>query len=182
MADDDHQKVTETVLELVRKQLRANGMLQFTALTIDEAGEERCIDIDPEFFRNEANKDKLKRKLQRDFRRMGIVRYALVAECWMGQVKPIPLVPVRSENLKHYLTRYIDEYQRRGYSPREGRGRDEIILIQVCDRMRTTLRIWKIDRFPLTGAVRDLIAVDTGGDAAAGFAGRFVNLLEGRAH
>ena len=76
----------------------------------------------------------------------------------------------------------MDDYRRRGYSPREGGGRDEIILIQVCDRMRTTLRIWKIDRFPLTGAVRDLVPVDTGSDAAAGFAGRFVNLLEGRAH
>jgi hypothetical protein len=100
----------------------------------------------------------------------------------MGQVKPIPLVPVRSENLEHYLTRYVDDYRRHGYSPREGGGRDEIILIQVRDRMRTTLRIWKIDRFPLTGAVRDLVAVDTGSDAETGFAGRFVNLLEGRAH
>ena len=70
----------------------------------------------------------------------------------------------------------------RGYSPREGGGRDEIILIQVCDRLRTTLRIWKIDRFPLTGAVRDLVPVETASDAETGFAGRFVNLLEGRAH
>jgi hypothetical protein len=76
----------------------------------------------------------------------------------------------------------MGDYRQRGYSPREGRGRDEIILIQVCDRMRTTLRIWKIDRFPLTGAVRDLVAVDTGSNAEADFAGRFVNLLEGRAH
>ena len=100
----------------------------------------------------------------------------------MGNVKPIPSAPVRSENLAHYLTRYIDEYRRHGYSPREGGGRDEIILIQVCDRLRTTLRIWKIDRFPLTGAVRDLVPVDTDNDAETSFAGRFVNLLEGRAH
>jgi hypothetical protein len=37
-----------------------------------------------------------------------------------------------------------------------------------------------IDRFPLTGAVRDLVPVDTGSDAETGFAGRFVNPLEGR--
>ena len=48
---------------------------------------------------------------------------------------------------------------------------------EVCDRLRTTLRIWKIDRFPLTGAVRDLVPVDTGNNAEADFAGRFVNLL-----
>jgi hypothetical protein len=182
MADDAHQKITETVLNLARQQLRENGALDFSVLTLDEQGREGRIDVDAGFFRSDAAKDRLKRDLRRDFRQKGIIRYALVAECWMGQVKPLPFVPVRTENLEHYLTRYSDDYRQRGYSPREGRGRDEIILIQVCDRLRTTLRIWKIDRFPLTGAVRDLLPVDTGGDAAAGFAGRFVNLLEGRAH
>jgi hypothetical protein len=182
MADDDHQRITETVLKLAREQLRQNGALDFTVLTQDEQGREGRIDIDPGFFRSDATKDRLKRDLRRDSRQKGIIRYALVAECWMGQVKPIPLLPVRTENLAHYLTRYMGEYRQRGYSPREGGGRDEIILIQVCDRLRTTLRIWKINRFPLTGAVRDLVPVDTGSDAETGFAGRFVNLLEGRAH
>jgi hypothetical protein len=182
MADDDHQKIIEHVLGLVREQLRKDGALDFTVLTLDEQGREGRIDVDPGFFRSDATKDRLTRELRRDFRRQGIVRYALVAEGWMGQVKPIPLVPVRSENLAHYLTRYVDDYRRLGYSPREGRGRDEIILIQICDRLKTTLRIWKIDRFPLTGAVRDLVPVDTGSGAETSFAGRFVNLLEGRAH
>jgi hypothetical protein len=105
MADDDHQKIIETVLELVREQLRENGALDFSVLTLDEQGREGRIAIDPEFFRSDATKDRLKRDLRRDFGRQGIVRYALVAECWMGQVKPIPLVPVRTENLEHYLTR-----------------------------------------------------------------------------
>jgi hypothetical protein len=95
--------------------------------------------------------------------------------------KPIPSVAVRSENLAHYLARYVDGYRRHGHSPREGGGRDEIILIRVCDRLRTTLRMWRIDRFPLTGAVRDLVPVETRSGAETGFAGRFVNLLEGRA-
>jgi hypothetical protein len=178
MANDDHQKIIETVLELVRRQLRENGALDFSVLMLDEQGKEGRIDVDLEFFRSDATKDRLTRELRRDFREKGIVRYALVAECWMGHVKPIPLVAARSENLAHYLTRYVDEYRRRGYSPREGGGRDEIVLIQVCDRLRTTLRIWKIDRFPLTGAVRDLVPVDTGSAAETGFAGRFVNLLD----
>jgi hypothetical protein len=100
----------------------------------------------------------------------------------MGHQKPMPSAPVRTENLTHYLDRYADEYRRRGWSPSEGGGRDEIILIQVCDRLGTTLRIWKIDRFILTGAVRDLVPVDTGDDAETTFAGRFVNLLEGQVH
>jgi hypothetical protein len=182
MADDDHQQIIDEVIGLSRKQLKQNGMLDFTVLTIDEQSLTARMDIDTEFFRSEANKDRLKRKLRQDFCEKGVVRYALVAECWMGTMKPMPSAPVRSENLEHYLDRYTDEYHRLGYSPSEGRGRDEIILIQVCDRMRTTLRIWKIERFVLTGAVRDLIPVDPGRDAETGFAGRFVNLLEGQAH
>jgi hypothetical protein len=44
-------------------------------------------------------------------------------------MKPVSSAPVRSESLEHYLDRYADEYHRMGYSPREGRGRDEIILV-----------------------------------------------------
>lgn len=182
MVDVEHQQIIDEVVELARRQLKQNGMLDFTVLTLDELGRTGRMDIDTEFFRCEATKDRLKRELRRDFRRKGIVRYALVAECWMGTMKPIPSAPVRTESLEHSLTRYTDEYHRRGYSPSQGRGRDEIILIQVCDRRRTTLRIWKIDSFLLTGAVRDLIPFDTGSDAETSFAGRFVNLLEGQLH
>ena len=170
------------MLDVVRRQLTESGMLDFTVLTLDEAGREGRIAIDPEFFKSDSTKDRLKRDLRKDFRKKGVVRYALVAECWMGNVTPMFSLPVRREYLEHYLAQYADQYRQRGYSPNEGRGRDEIILIQVCDRMRTTLRIWKIDRFPLTGAVRDLVPFDTGSDAETIFAGRFVNLLEGRAH
>jgi len=180
--DVEHQKIIDEVIGLARQQLKQDGMLDFTVLTIDEQGLPARMDIDTEFFRSEANKDRLRRKLRQDFREKGIVRYALVAECWMGTMKPVSSAPVRTENLEHYLDRYTDEYHRMGYSPSEGRGRDEIILIQVCDRRRTTLRIWKIERFVLTGAVRDLVPVDTGNDAEAIFAGRFVNLLEGQVH
>jgi hypothetical protein len=182
MAENDHQKVIDEVIELARQQLKQDGRLDFTVLTIDEQGQTACMDIDTASFRSEAKKDRLKGQLRREFRKKGIVRYALVAECWRAKMKPIPSVPVRSENLEHYLDRYADEYSRMGYSPSEGRGRDEIILVQVCDRMRTTLRIWKIERFLLTGVVRDLVPVDLGNDAESTFGGRFVNLLEGQVH
>ena len=77
MADGDHQKIIETVLGLVRKQLRESGALGFTVLTLYEQGREGRIDIDPEFFRSDATKNRLKRDLRRDFRQKGIVRYAL---------------------------------------------------------------------------------------------------------
>ena len=70
MADDAHQKITETVLELVRQQLRESGALDFTVLTLDEQGREGRIDVDPECFRSDATKDRLKRDLRRDFVRL----------------------------------------------------------------------------------------------------------------
>jgi hypothetical protein len=112
-ADVDHQKIIDTVLDVVCWQLKESGRLDFTVLTLDEAGREGRIAIDPEFFRSDATKDRLKRDLRRDFRKKGIVRYALVAECWMGNAS----LPVRSEYLGHYLTRHADEYRRRGIRP-----------------------------------------------------------------
>jgi hypothetical protein len=120
MIDVEHQKIIDEVIGLARQQLKQDGMLDFTVLTIDEQGLPARMDIDTEFFRSEANKDRLKRKLRQDFREKGIVRYALVAECWMGTMKPISSAPVRSKNLEHYLDGYTDD--RLGYSPSEGRG------------------------------------------------------------
>jgi hypothetical protein len=63
------------------RTLRQTGVLDFTVLTLDEQGREGRIDIDPEFFRSDATKDRLKRDMRRDFRHKGVIRYALVAEC-----------------------------------------------------------------------------------------------------
>ena len=102
MADDAHQKITETVLKLAREQPRENGALDFTVLTLDEQGREDRIDIDPECFRSDATKDRLKRELRRDFREKGIIRYALVAECWMGQAAvPCRVLKARDGALRH---------------------------------------------------------------------------------
>ena len=72
MAGDDHQQLIDEVIGLAREQLKQNGMLDFTVLTVDEQGLTARMDIDTEFFRSEANKDRLKRKLRQDFREKGI--------------------------------------------------------------------------------------------------------------
>jgi hypothetical protein len=105
MAEDDHQQIIHEVIELAREQRKQNGMLDFTVLTINEQGHTTRIDIATEFFRSEANKDRLKRKLRQEFGEKGIVHYALVAECWMGTMKRISSAPVRSENIGHCLDR-----------------------------------------------------------------------------
>jgi hypothetical protein len=38
MVNDDHQKIIDDVIALARRQLKQNGMLDFTVLTIDEQG------------------------------------------------------------------------------------------------------------------------------------------------
>ena len=96
--------------------------------------------------------------------------------------EPMPGVPMRRENIDRYAEAYADDYERRGLSPREDGGRDEIILMHVSDRLRSSLRIWRIKRSPLTGGVLNRVTDDLGGDADTVFDGRFVNLLEGEAH
>ena len=60
-------------------------------------------------------------------------------------------------------------------------GREEVIFLHVCDRMKSQIRIWNIARDPETGFITKLTRLPD--DAAStAFAGRFVNLLEGRAH
>ena len=181
MTESDHETLIGEVFEMVRKQLVLNGMLDFTVLTVNEAGEKGREDIDPAFFQSEKNKRGLSRNLRREFRRKGIVRCVVIAECWMSRMQPMPGVPMRRENIDRYAEAYADDYERRGLSPREGGGRNEIILMHVCDRLRSSLRIWRIKRSPLTGGVLNLVTVDLGGDADT-FGGRFVNLLEGEAH
>jgi hypothetical protein len=182
MTASDHEALIGDVLEMVRSQLKQNGRLEFTLLTVNEAGQKTREEIDPAFFQSGRNKSGLARKLRRDFRRKGIVRYILVTECWVAQMQPLPGVPMRRENIERYHAAYAGDYERRGLSPGIGGGRDEIILMHVCDRRHASLRIWKIKRSPLTGGVLDLAAVDTGNDAEACFSGRFVNLLEGQVH
>jgi hypothetical protein len=55
MAEDDHQQFIHEVIELAREQV-----LDFTVLTINEQGHTTRIDIATEFFRSEANKERLK--------------------------------------------------------------------------------------------------------------------------
>ncbi|MFL5287067.1 MAG: hypothetical protein ACJ8AW_40385 [Rhodopila sp.] len=180
MTECEHQTLIDEVLEMARRQLKQTGMLVFTVLTVNEAGEKACEEIDPAFFQNDKNKNGLARKLRRDFRRKGIVRYILVTEGWHTHMPAMPGVPMRRENIDRYHAAYADDYERRGLSPRPGGGRDEIILMHVCDRVRSSLRMWKIKRSPFTGGVLDLVAIDTGDDTY--FSGRFVNLLEGQVH
>jgi hypothetical protein len=174
---DDHQRLIDQVFGYVRDQL-AHGGLEFTVLTINENGHRNRLRIDPRFMESGATKDVLMDELRQAFRQQGIVRYVLVAECWMERKLPVPPGPFTRDRLDEFLAEYAKEYERRGLSPDHGGGRDEIIFMHVCDRKRSSLRVWTIDRDPITGAVRDLIAFDDAGPEVA-FAGRFVNLLDG---
>lgn len=181
MTDDDHEQIISEVFSLVR-DLLARDELEFTILTIDEEGKRGRFKVDPRFMESGPVKDALSALLREAFRQVGIARYVLVAECWMDTRVPILPGPISRDRLDEYVAEYAKEYQRRGLSPEHGGGRDEIILMHVCDRKRSTFRVWTIDRDPITGKVRDLILSEKGSGPEVALAGRFVNLLGGDAN
>jgi hypothetical protein len=178
MTDIEHQTLIDEALRFVRSQI-AQGGLEFTLLTIDEQGRRGRFNVDPRFVQSDGTKDVLAAELRQALREDGIVRYVLVAECWMDRRLPVTPGPLRRDHLAEVLARYAKDYERRGLSPDHGGGRDEIIFMHVCDRRHSTFRIWTIERDPITGAVQDLLPFDAGADALAG---RFVNLLGGEAN
>jgi hypothetical protein len=93
----------------------------------------------------------------------------------------MPPGPVTREYLDRHLATYHDDYQKRELSPRKGGGREEVFLLHVCDRMKSQIRLWSIARDPASGFITKLTRVPDD-SASTAFAGRFVNLLEGRAN
>jgi hypothetical protein len=180
MTNSDHEKLISDAMHLVREELAANGRLEFTVLAIDEQGRSGRFLVDPDFLRSGHTKDRLVLELREAFRAKGVVRYVLIIEAWMDRKLPIPPGPLSGEAFHAYMAHYADDYQRRGLSPSIGGGRHEIIMMHVCDRKHSTVRLWTMQRDPATGAVRDLVPFDLEGDFNT--LGRFVNLLEGTTH
>jgi hypothetical protein len=129
-APRDHEQLIDEVFQIAKRQLIANDRLDFSVLTLDEQGQRAKLNIDPQYFQNHAMKERLAGELRRDFERKGIVRYAVVAECWLARSKR----KMADETLEDYATRALDEYARQEFSPSRGDGRDEVILIYVSDR------------------------------------------------
>jgi hypothetical protein len=181
MTITDHQDLIEELLGLVRAQL-ADGHMDFTVIVDHEGGGRGIIKIDPRYLEDEESKDMLRARLRRVFRQRGVFRYALVAECWIDRNPPAPRVPIDCDDPAEYVAQYHEEYERRGYSPSEGGGRDEIIFMHVCDRKHSTCRIWTIKRDAESDQVRDLIPFEIPADDQFLMFGRFVNLLSSKAH
>jgi hypothetical protein len=112
---------------------------------------------------------------------MDIVRYAFIAESWLTRAAAQPVGPVTREYLERHLADYHEDYRERGLSPQTRGGREEVILLHVCDRMKSQIRIWTIARDHTSGFITQLTPMPDD-SASSMLAGRFVNLLEGRAH
>jgi hypothetical protein len=181
MKNDDHEPLIEEVIGFVREKLKTSHTLDFTVVAIDERGHKHLLNADPRSLNSDEAKNELADALREEFRQKGIIRYAFISECWVSRVAPIPSGPVTRDYLDRHLAAYHDDYEKRGLSPSRGGGREEVVMLHVCDRMKSQIRIWSIARDPETGFITKLTRLPDDAVSTA-FAGRFVNLLEGRAH
>lgn len=156
-----HQQLIEKALAWATEQLDSVGRIAFTVFTIDEQGHEATAAADPACFAGDSKR--LARKMREQFRKSGVVRYAFVAEFWVTRLAP-PVAPLRTPPLG-----------------RHG-GREEAVIVHVCDRRSATMHISTILRDPRSGRATGLRAFATTDDKESLLAGRFANLLEGRLH
>jgi hypothetical protein len=181
MKIDQQESLIEEVIGFAREKLKSTHQLDFTVFAIDEGGRKHLLNVAPGSFSSGDAKNELADALRDEFHDKGIIRYAFIAECWVSRVAPAPVGPVTREYLERHLANYHDDYEKRELSPRKGGGREEVILLHVCDRMNSQIRFWGITRDPASGFITRLtpLPADAANDE---YAGRFVNLLEGRAH
>jgi hypothetical protein len=177
----DQESLIEEVISFLREKLKTSHTLDFTVVVIDERGHKHLLDANPESLTSGKNKNELADRLRDEFRQKDIIRYAFISECWVSRIAPMPPGPVTREYLDRHLATYYDDYQKRELSPRKGGGREEVILLHVCDRMKSQIRLWSIARDPVSGFITKLTRVPDD-SASTALAGRFVNLLEGRAN
>src|ERR1700733_12241823 len=103
-------------------------------------------------------------QMREQFCKAGIVRYAIIAECWLTR-PAMPAGPLRNREIG-----------------RDSDGREEVIIVHVCDRRSASIHISTILRDPRTGEATGLREFATTDDKESLLAGRFTNLLEGRIH
>jgi hypothetical protein len=163
MPNGDHDKLIDQALAWATEQLRTGGHIPFMVFTIEEQGRKGAFAADPACFAGgDSGREDLAQRMRKQFRKADIVRYAIAAECWVTRLAP-PAGPLRE--------------------PQIGRngGREEVVIVHVCDRRSATLHISTIARDD-AGRATGLRGFTTTDDKESVLAGRFTNLLEGRIH
>jgi hypothetical protein len=129
-----------------------------------EQQREATAAADPACFAGDSGRERLARKMREQFRKAGIVRYAIIAECWVTRAA-MPAGPVRNREIG-----------------RDIGGREEVVIVHVCDRGSASIHISTILRDPRTGEAIGLRKFVTTDNKESLLDGRFTNLLEGRIH
>jgi hypothetical protein len=164
MANSDHHALIEKVYTWAREHLRTDSHIPFMVFTIDEKGQEGRFAADPACFSGgDSRREDLAQMMRKRFRKTGIVCYAIAAECWVTRQAP-PAGPFRQPQIRQHG------------------GREEVVIVHVCDRGRATLHISTILRDPRTGDATGLIEIVTTDNKESMLDGRFTNLLEGRVY
>jgi hypothetical protein len=162
MLDAIHQKLVEKVLAWAKEQLAQRGRIEFTVFTIDEQEREATAAADPACFTGDSGRERLARNMRKQFRKAGIVRYAIIAECWVTR-PDVPAGPLRKPETR-----------------RDGGGREEVVIVHVCDRGSASIHVSTNLRDPRTGDATGLRELVTTDNQESLLDGRFTNLLEGR--
>ena len=76
--------------------------------------------------------------MREQFRKAGIVRYAIIAECWVTR-PTMPAGPLRKPEIG-----------------RDSGGREEVVIVHVCDRGSASIHVSTILRDPRPGQATDL--------------------------
>jgi hypothetical protein len=164
MTNSDHHALIEKVCTWAREQLRTDGHIRFMVFTIDEKGQEGRFAADPACFAGgDSKREDLAQMMRKRFRKTDIVCYAIAAECWLTRQAP-PAGPFRAPQIGQHG------------------GREEVVIVHVCDRGSASIHVSAILRDPRTGDATGLSEVATTDNKESLLDGRFTNLLEGRVH
>ena len=145
-----------------RSSSRSEAGLNSPFFNIDVQQREAKAAAESACFAGDSSRERLARKMRKQFRKACIVRYAIIAECWVTR-PPMPRGPLRNREIG-----------------RDSDGREEVVIVHVCDRGSASIHISAILRDPRTGqttGLRELIATD--GEESL-LDGCFTNLLGGR--
>jgi len=102
--------------------------------------------------------------MREQFRKAGISRYAIIAKCWVTRLA-MPAGPLRKPEIG-----------------RDHGGREEVVIVHVCERGSASIHVSTILRDPRTGKATGLRELVTTDGRESLLDGRFANLLEGRVH
>jgi hypothetical protein len=179
-------KMFELASDAARTLMKKHGELRHPLFMFTTAdGTFETVVVESDWMATDGAKDALcALMMMMTMRAKRADSYAYVSEIWITSFnmgKPTDPVVDIAEVVREGNRKYHEEYERHGWNPSVGGGRDDAVLVVVGDAQGSEQRLWTIARFPgkrKNGVqrVRDLIPKERKAEGAWG-EGRFRDLL-----